>query len=275
MNGGMLVALAVLGLIVGSFLGVVIDRLPRGESILFPRSHCPNCRTVLGPLELVPVLSYLVLRGRCRTCRVPIPLNSLLVELLTAGLFVALPWAVWPWMSDVNGMNGMSGMDAVNGLNGIHGMNGSVGVILKSLFLAPFLALAVALSWIDIRHRRLPNALTLPAIAYGGLVTGWAGGNWWAPVVGAIVGGGMVVLIVVLSRGGMGLGDAKWLAAIGSLLTWKGAVVALFTGAAYGAAVGLLLMATHRIERRTPIPFGPFLSLGALSALFFPGIWPF
>lgn len=238
------------GLLVGSFVGVLMERMPRGEPWAFTRSRCSLCRTVLSPFELVPILSFVLQRGRCRHCGGHIPFMTLGAEVVTAAVFAILPWAVWPTAGS------------------------ELAPMEKAAWLLPFGALAVAVSGIDLQTRRLPNAMTYGAIVYGYLARSWMTANWLEPAVGAVTGGALVVLVVIASRGGMGLGDAKWLAGIGALLGWRGAVVAFFAGAAYGAAVGLILLGTRRIERRTPIPFGPFLTLGAMTYLFFPQAWP-
>lgn len=223
-----------LGLIIGSFLNVVIYRLPRRLSLANPPSTCPQCRTRLRPVELIPVLSYLILQGRCSHCRSPIPWRYPLVELLTGMAFFLL------W-------------------------KGRPGAFIHE---ALFVSLLIMLAFIDLEHMVMPNSLTLGGMAGGILLTffGWGVGPA-SSLAGAGLGLGLIAVIIWASRGGMGLGDAKLLGLIGAFLGPWGAVGALFWGSLAGGLAGVILLAGGRMKRQDPLPFGPFLALGAVVML--------
>jgi leader peptidase (prepilin peptidase) / N-methyltransferase len=241
---------AVLGLIVGSYLNVVIYRLPRGISTVLPRSRCPECGAAIRAIDNVPVLSFLLLGGRCRSCRARISWRYPLIEAATAALFVACLLRFGP----------------------------SVEAAVAALFGSLMLALAI----IDVDHMILPDVLTYPGIALGILLqplVSWArlwDGPWGAiagAAAGALLGSGVLLAVwlgwyLVRHEEGMGLGDVKMLAVVGAFLGWKGALVALFFAALSGALVGLALMAWGSLGARSKLPFGAFLALGGLIALF-------
>jgi leader peptidase (prepilin peptidase)/N-methyltransferase len=241
---------AVLGLIVGSYLNVLIYRLPRGISTVLPRSRCPECGQPIRAVDNVPVLSFLLLGGRCRACRARISWRYPLIEAATAALFVACLLRF--------------------------------GFTFEAPAAALFGCLLLALAVIDIDHMILPDALTWPAIALGILLQPllpWArlwDGPWGAlagAAAGALLGAGVLLAVWLVwywlrHEEGMGLGDVKMLAAIGAFLGWKGVLVALFLGSLSGAAVGLALMAWGGFGAKSKLPFGAFLALGGLAALF-------
>jgi leader peptidase (prepilin peptidase)/N-methyltransferase len=239
----LLVYAAVLGLICGSFLNVVVHRLPRGGSVLYPRSACPWCGGAIAPRDNVPVLSYLLLRGRCRRCGGPISPRYPLVEAATALLFVAslLRFGAGP--------------------------RGWIGGL--------FLGLLLALAAIDVEHLLLPDALTLPGILAGLVLQPWLPETTLLDaVVGCLAGAGVLILGMNFwywwrSEEGMGMGDVNMLALIGAFLGWQGASVALLAAAVSGALTGLALLATGRSGLGTKLPFGAFLALGGAIALFF------
>ncbi len=230
------------GLIVGSYLNVVIHRVPRRQSTVLPRSRCPACGGAIRALDNLPVVSWLLLRGRCRRCGAPISARYPLVEALTALLF----WASFA----------------------------RFGLSWTALAAAGFCALLVALAGIDYDHYTLPDRLTLPGIAVGLALSSWAPfGGWRAALAGAALGGGLLVAVWggwYLLRGehGIGLGDAKMLAMIGAFLGWKGMLVAFVAATAAGAAVGVAAIAAGRTGRRGKLPFGVFLALGGVIGLF-------
>ena len=238
---------ALVGLITGSYLNVVAHRLPRAQSTVLPRSRCPACGAPIRPLDNLPVVSWLVLRGRCRDCGARISPRYPLLEGLTGFLFVA-------------------SMERF-------------GLSPAALAAALFCALMIVLAAIDAEHYLLPDRITLPGIAAGVLLqpfVGWAGVGWGG-VAGALLGAalGAGVLLApywawLLLRGeeGLGLGDVKMLAMIGAFLGWKGVLVTLFLGAATGAVVGLAVIALGRGGMRSKLPFGVFLALGGVVALF-------
>jgi leader peptidase (prepilin peptidase) / N-methyltransferase len=240
----------VLGLIVGSYLNVVIYRLPLGISTVLPRSRCPACGAAIRARDNVPVVSFLLLQGRCRACGAPISPRYPLIEGATGLLFLGcfLRFSV-SW-------------EAVAG--------------------ALFCALMVALAVIDLDHMILPDVLTWPGIALGILLQpllSWARlgpGPWRAlagGALGAAIGAGILLAVwagwyLLRHEEGMGLGDVKMLAAIGAFLGWRGVLVSLFFGALSGAVVGLAVIAWRGGDLKSKLPFGTFLALGGLIALF-------
>ena len=241
------VLLGVLGLAVGSFLNVVIYRVPRDLSVVRPGSACPGCRTPIAPRDNIPLLSWLLLRGRCRSCGTSIPIRYPLVEALNAVLWLGLAW--WALAAD-------------------------------SLALLPLLLVlgssGIALAFIDLEHHRLPDAIVLPlypvtavGLALDGLVTGrWP---WSSALIGVLVWVGVIGGLWLLTGGrGMGFGDVKLAPVLGATLGWVGAgaaAVALFCAFALGAAVGIALLLFRKAGRRSALPFGPFLLVGALAGL--------
>jgi len=230
------------GLIIGSFLNVVIHRLPREESLVTPRSRCPACQTPIAAWDNIPVVSFLLLRGRCRACRQPISWRYPLVEGLT-GLLFALTVARF-------------------------------GVTWQTLFLLILLSSLVAVSVIDLDHQIIPNAIMLPGIPLGllgGIIVGEP------PIldrlIGALAGAGFLYLVLLYGgalygQDAMGEGDLNLIALVGAFLGWRAVVVTILVGCLTGSAVGLWLIASKRLGRRQHIPFGPFLALGAVVALF-------
>ncbi len=236
---------AAIGLAVGSFLNVVIWRVPRRESVVRPASACPGCGHLIRPRDNVPLLGWLMLRGRCRDCRCPISPRYPAVEAGTAGLFA--------------GMAASLGPDAA---------------LPAFLYLC---ALAVALALIDIDTHRLPDALTLPAYPASAalLALGLVGHHGVATFGRALAGGvamfGLYAVLRVAYPAGMGFGDVKLAGVLGLYTAWVGWgawSVGLFLGFFYGGLFGVVLIALGRGGRKTRIPFGPFMLAGALSGVF-------
>jgi leader peptidase (prepilin peptidase)/N-methyltransferase len=233
---------AALGLIAGSYLNVVIHRLPRGVSTVLPRSACPACGAPIQARDNVPLLSFLLLGGRCRACRAPIPWRYPLVEAATALLFVACLE--------------------------------SFGVSLAAFAAALFCCLMIALCLIDLEHLILPDRLTLPGIAVGLALQHWLPwGGLRGAIAGAVLGAAVLLAIwaawyLVRHEEGMGLGDVKMLALIGAFLGWQATLVALFVASFAGAATGLVLVWRGGAGMRSKLPFGSFLALGGVVALF-------
>lgn len=235
-------ALAV-GLVTGSFLNVVIYRLPRQTSTVRPSSRCPYCGAGIRPLDNIPLVSYLLLRGRCRACGAPISPRYPLVEGLTAALFVACIVAFGP--------------------------------TLEAVAAAVFCALLVVLAAIDVEHFLLPDRLTLPGILLG------LGLQLWMPqttlldaLLGVLVGAGFLILLIntwfwLRDEESMGLGDVNMLAMVGAFLGWRGVASTLLFASLAGALVGLALVASRRLTLKGRLPFGLFLAVGALLSLFF------
>lgn len=231
------------GLGVGSFMTVAVHRLPRGESVVRPRSRCPSCGTSIGPRDNVPVISWLLLRGRCRSCGAPISIEYPILELSTAGLVVlaATRYAdVW-----------------------------------RGALVAGLLALMPAIALIDIRHRIIPNRLTYPALVLfpAAILVAWPFDDSIDPLrglVGLFAYGGALFVVAIVSRG-MGMGDVKLAALIGLVL---GSFGLRSVGVAAGAAIvlgglgGVVALGMGR-GRKSAIPFGPYLAAGAVVA----GLW--
>jgi len=234
---------AIFGLIVGSYLNVVVYRLPLGLSTVHPRSRCTGCGTLIQARDNVPVLSFLLLRGRCRTCGATISWRYPLVETATAALFVACLFRF--------------------------------GLSPQALVATVFACLMLTLGLIDYDHMLLPDRLTLPGIAVGIAAQLWAPLAGLVPaLVGAALGAGILLAawglwLVVRKEEGMGLGDVKMLAMAGAFLGWKGVLVTLLCGALGGSVVGLALMRWGSLDMRSKLPFGVFLALGGLISLFF------
>jgi len=235
-----------LGLLIGSFLNVVIYRVPAGESVVSPRSRCPRCGTELAARDNIPVLSWLFLRGRCRTCSEPISARYPLVEAGCAVLFALVAW---------------------------HFVDTPL-VIPAYLYLA---AVGIALAAIDLDTRRLPDALTLPSypVAAALLLIPAVGYHAWDAYLRAVLGGlalcAFYFLLVVIYPRGMGWGDVKLAGVLGAYLGWLGwnyVVVGGFLGFLLGGLVGGVLMVVGRAGRKSAIPFGPFMILGAFLAIF-------
>ncbi len=233
---------ALVGLVVGSYLNVVIHRLPREESTVLPRSRCPRCGAQLRARDNLPLLSFLLLRGRCRQCKAPISWRYPLVEAATAALFV--------------------------------GCLEAFGLSWHAATAAAFGSALIALAGIDYEHFLLPDVITLPGIAVGLLLSLFADWiDWRQALLGAALGGGGLWLLARLwlllrHEEGMGLGDVKMLAMVGAFLAWQGVLVTVFLGSLAGAVVGLALIALGRLDLGSRLPFGVFLAGGALVALF-------
>jgi leader peptidase (prepilin peptidase)/N-methyltransferase len=257
------------GACVGSFLNVVIHRVPIGESVVFPNSACPKCRKPIGALDNIPLISWLILGGKCRNCKEPISARYPAVELLTALLFVLVYWRV----------------------------GASVFLPVAEVFVA----VMVALIFIDAAHMILPNVITYPlfvfALAVRVLFPMLFSGNYfsdldhwpWLSVVGhpewlvslggallgAVAGGGFLWFIGEAwkrLRGveAMGLGDVKMMAGVGALLGWRLVLLSIFLGAFSGAIAGVVILARQKDrDLQMQLPFGIFLGIGAVIAMLF------
>lgn len=245
----------ILGLLIGSFLNVVIYRLPRGESIVWPGSRCTNCGYDLKPRDLVPVFSYLFLRGRCRQCGERIALRYPLIEILTAVLFFLI------YMQS-NNLFIQGGVNENFFYTGV-GLQWSWLAQILSGWLLSFVLIACAL--IDLDHGIIPNALTYPGLLLGLALSYFTVGITTA-FLGALLFGGILLLAAVLSRGGMGGGDVKLAAVIGAFCGWQGALVAFVLSSLLGGLWAVMLLVSRRANRKTAIRFGPFLAIGGWLA---------
>lgn len=230
----------VFGLVVGSFLNVVIHRLPRGESLVLPASKCPSCGARLRWHDNVPLVSYLLLRGRCRSCGVRISARYPVVEAITGVLFGAAAY--------------------------------SFGLSLELVQALVLLAVLVALAGIDLERRLLPNIIVGPAVVAGlvlSVVSDPSG--WWVYPLSALAVGAFLLVLAVAYPAGMGMGDVKMGGMLGAFLGPQ-AALAVFAGALAGAIVGGALMVVGKMGRRSPLPFGVFLAFGGVVSLFL-GTW--
>jgi leader peptidase (prepilin peptidase) / N-methyltransferase len=261
------ILVGILGAIIGSFLNVVIHRVPLEESIVFPNSRCPSCSAVIAFYDNIPVLSYLLLRGRCRACKQRVSPRYPAVELMTALLFVGVFWRT--------------------------------GVTAALPFDLVFVSALVALIFIDAEHMILPNVITYPGIAFAviarlaipylmgqphfddlpslmaGLFEGWP---LWAAslggaVLGALIGGGSLWLMgwtweKLRGIEAMGLGDVKMMFMVGAYLGWRLTILTIFMGVFSGSIIGIVVMLVQgRRDLKIYLPFGIFLGIGAIAAL--------
>jgi leader peptidase (prepilin peptidase)/N-methyltransferase len=234
----MIVAFGVVGLLIGSFLNVVIARVPERRSLWRPGSSCPACGAAIAWFDNVPILSFVALRGRCRACATAIPWRYPIVEAVTAVLFAAA---------------------AV-----------TFGATLDAVVAAALLAALVALTVIDLERQILPDVITLPGIVAGVLasvVTGRV--SWSTSLLGVVVGGGLFLVIILASGGGMGAGDMKLAAMLGAFLGWQVVLVSILIAVVGGGVLAVGVMASGRRGRKDPIPFGPFLAAGGAASLFY------
>lgn len=231
------------GAVIGSFLNVCIYRLPREESVAWPASHCPACRQPIAVYDNIPIVSYLMLRGRCRACRVPISIQYPLVEAANAIGYVLIFWIF--------------------------------GLTAAACAYAALVSALIVVTGTDLSHTMIPDAVTLPGIVVGlvcaalilpiGLVDS---------LLGVALGGGILWLLAwispyVFGKEGMGGGDIKLMAMVGAFLGWQPVLLAIMIGSFLGSLVGVGLIAAGILRREQYIPFGPFLAVGSILALLF------
>jgi leader peptidase (prepilin peptidase) / N-methyltransferase len=246
MDSGIAIPFAALvfGLILGSFLNVCIHRIPSGKSIVYPSSSCPFCGDRIRFYDNIPVLSYVALRGRCRSCGARIPLRYPVVELLTGILSMALVMRFGPGVP-------------------------------FALHLA-FVSALIVVTFIDFKHQIIPDVISLPGIIAGLVVsfTPWGTVSWADAVIGAAAGGGGLLAVAwtferLTGKEGMGLGDVKLLAMIGAWMGWLALPFIILSSSLFGLVIGGGALLATRRGLRARIPFGPFLALGALLVFFF------
>lgn len=236
----------IFGAIIGSFLNVCIYRIPRGLSLIVPSSRCPSCNNQIMPWDNVPILSYLFLRGRCRYCKEKIPFRYPLVEVLNGFMYISVFWR-FGW--------------------GLH-----------SLTFCILCSALIVITFIDFDFQIIPDRITLVGIPLG-LVAGSfllpdpfmraSALGYKSSLLGFLLGGGLFYLIAILSKGGMGGGDIKMMAMVGSFMGWKSVLLTMFAGSLTGSVIGIFLMIYKGKGRKSKIPFGPYLALGTLITLFF------
>jgi len=228
---------------IGSFLNVCIYRLPTSKSIADPpRSICPSCNSPIRFYDNIPVLSYIWLKGRCRNCDAPISFRYPMVEL----------------------MNGIVAM----------GLLFKFGLSLESLVYFVFISSLLVITFIDLDHQIIPDIITLPGIPMG-LVASFALPtiSFKASALGLLIGGGSLWFVawlynLIARRDGMGGGDIKLLAMIGTIIGWKGVIFTIFASSVMGSCIGITMMLIKGKNMKYAIPFGPFLSIGAIAYVF-------
>ena len=233
----------IVGLCVGSFLNVCIYRLPASQSIVRPRSKCPECGTLIAFYDNIPLFSYLWLKGRCRHCRVRIGLRYPTIELL-GGLFALATFLKF-------------------------------GLSVDALIYFAFIASMLVVTFIDLDHRIIPDVITLPGIPICFAASfALPSMNFKAALLGILVGGGSLFLVawvysLITKKEGMGGGDIKLLAMMGGLVGWQGVAFTIFVSSLVGTLSGFAVMLHSRKGMKLAIPFGPFLAIGAITYIFF------
>jgi len=234
----------IFGICIGSFLNVCIYRLPASKSIINPaRSICPNCGNIIRFYDNIPVLSYLWLKRKCRYCNSPIAFRYFLIE-LTGGFFSLCIYFKF-------------------------------GITIEAFLYYALISSLLVITFIDIDHQIIPDVITLPGIPIFFFASfAFAAITCKDSLLGILAGGGSLLLIAVTynfltKKEGMGGGDIKLLAMIGAALGWKGVFFTIFIGSAIGTLVGIILMLRTRRGLKLAIPFGPFLSMGAIIYIFF------
>ena len=233
-----IVLLVVLGFVVGSFLNVCIYRLPRGESVVAPRSHCPSCRAFLRWFDNVPLLGYVILRGRCRECRSVISAVYPLVELSTAFVFI-VQYAV---------------------------VENLPAVVLVRLF---FSSLMIVLFFTDLQHRVLPNMVTVPGVMVGWCCSWFVAPGWLDSTIGIVVGSTFLIVLSetyyrIVGREGLGMGDVKMLAMIGAFLGWELMLFTMLMASILGVVVWIAILLSGRGGASYLLPLGSFMAISAV-----------
>lgn len=236
----------IIGSVVGSFLNVCIYRMPRSLSIISPSSRCPSCNTPINPLDNIPIVSFLYLRGKCRTCAARISPRYPLVEFLNGVLYVLILW--------------------------------KFGIGWHIPFYFALCSSLLVITFVDLDFQIIPDLITLPGIVIG-IIAGsfllpdpflrYSLLGYKASLVGFLTGGILFYAIAIVSRGGMGGGDIKMMAMVGSFMGWKSVLLTTFIGSLSGTLVGVFMIIFRGKGRKTKIPFGPFLSFGTLITLFY------
>ena len=232
------ILIASYGLILGSFFNVVGLRIPNKQSIVTPRSACPNCQKQLTPIELIPVISYILQKGKCRNCKGKISPLYPSVELLTAILFTISP-LIMGWSKEL---------------------------IISFTLISMLIIITVS----DIKYMIIPDKVLLffgPIFLVERIFIPLS--PWWSPILGASIGFCLLLLIAVVSKGGMGGGDIKLFTVLGIVLGWKLVLFAFFMSTLFGAVFGLIGMLLKKVERGKPMPFGPYIAIGALVSYYY------
>jgi leader peptidase (prepilin peptidase) / N-methyltransferase len=232
----LIVIFGLIGLTIGSFLNVCIDRLPAEKSLAYPPSHCDACGRPLKVRDLIPVLSYIWIRGKCRYCSAPIPLRVPLVELCTGILFAFLFW--------------------------------QYGLTYQFALFAVYAAVLLTISVIDLQHKLILNVIVYPMAVIVCIIDIFLPGiGWWQGLAGGAIGFAILLIPALFSRSGMGWGDVKLAGLIGLMTGFRDVFVAILGGVILGGIVAVILVALKKKSRKDTIAFGPFLALGAFIAL--------
>jgi leader peptidase (prepilin peptidase)/N-methyltransferase len=236
-----IILIFILGLIVGSFSNVCIYRIPKNESIIYPASHCPKCRSNISPKDNIPLLSYILLKGRCRNCKSKISIQYPIVELLT-GLIYLIIYQTY-------------------------------GLSVQTLIYIILSSALIIIAFIDLNEQIVPDVISLPGIVIGFII------SFFVPYIsfinsalGVLVGGGIILIIgmagsVIFKKEAMGGGDVKLAAMIGAFLGWRYIIISLFLGFFLGALAGIFLIMSKIKSREDTVPFGPFIVLGSFITL--------
>lgn len=222
------------GACVGSFLNVCIHRIPQGKSVVFPPSHCPSCLHGLKFVDLIPIISYIAIKRKCRYCGCKISLQYPAIELLTGILFLLAVAKYW--------------------------------ISLDALRVLVLFSVLIPATVIDLKYKIIPDKLNLTGFILGLPFIFESKEVFFSGAIGFFAGGGLLLLIAVLSRGGMGGGDIKLAAVMGLLLGWKYLIVALFLAFIAGGTVGIMMILLKMKKMKEAVPFGPYLALGAVVA---------
>ena len=228
----------IFGIVFGSFYNVVGLRVPKKESIVTPPSHCTSCQNRLKPIDLVPIFSYIFLRGKCRQCGVKISPIYMVTELVTGALFAFSYW--------------------------------KLGLSAELVIALLFISLLVIINVSDIAYMLIPNKILLfflPLLIIGRIVSPLT--PWWDSLLGAVVGFGILYLIAVVSKGGMGGGDIKLFFLVGIVLGMVNSLLTLFLASFIGMIVGIIVLKVSGKGRKTPVPFGPSIAIAAIVVYFY------
>lgn len=228
----------IIGLIIGSFLNVLIYRIPRRESIVFPASHCPECNERLKVKDLIPVLSFLFKRGRCTYCGKKISLQYPVVELLTGFLLLLL--------------------------------YNKFGLNINYIIYTLLIIVLIVSSFIDLKYKIIPNKITYPAFIVALIFSIFFNHiETTSALLGILIPAGLFLIIALIYGKGLGMGDVKLVAVIGAVLGWELTMLGIFIGSLIATILVLTLIFSRVIDRKTRIPFGPFISTGTIISILY------
>jgi len=226
-----------LGLLIGSFLNVCIYRIPEEISVAKGFSYCPNCKNRIQPYDLIPVISYIFLKGSCRYCKKHISVQYPLVELLTSLLFVLVFYQF--------GLTPLAGLVAI------------------------LVSVLIAITFIDLKHQIIPDELVIIIFVCGIISIFLSGRSPWEHIIGFFAVSLFLLLVAFLSKGGMGGGDIKLMAVAGLFLGWKLILLSLMIASVVGSVVSIGLLILKKVDRKSMVPFGPFLSIGIVISVLY------